>query len=150
MSAINPSKPSSSYDYKIDVVMNHDHTITANFWTACNLAIQINGPGTVSIQKVQGLAEGLDASRFIGDITQDSFSNAYYEYEYVTFTVIPDPGATFTGWTSAGDVSQIDPQKLSEIPTATYTGSMTIPLDPMSQDVTLYMSSDVNLTANFH
>jgi len=147
MSVVDPSKPSSWLDYKIDVAMDRDVTLTALFFRAFNLTINVNGSGTVRIQQVQGLS-GLDETMFTGDISQNSASShVYSDGEYVTFTVVPGSGATFTGWTWNGDMQQIDPQYLPL--GQPFTGKMTIPLDPLTNTVTVYMDHNINLTANF-
>jgi len=149
MSAVDPSKPSSSLDFKIDVVMKQDVILTALFYKARNLTIYINGPGTVRIVKVQGLG-GFDANMFTGDIIQNSAaSHLYYDGESITFSVVPNPGAKFTGWTAADNISQIDPKYLPLPQGQPVEGSMMIPLDQMSTSGTVYMNRDLTATANF-
>ena len=149
MSAVDPSKPSSGLDSKIDVVMQRDVILTALFFKAHNLTINVNGPGTVRIVKVQGLG-GLDATMFTGDITQNSAaSHVYYDGEYITFSVVANPGAKFTGWTAADNISQIDPKYLPLPQGQPVEGSMMIPLDQMSTSGTVYMDRDLTATANF-
>ena len=147
MSVVDHSKPSSWLDYKIDVAMDRDVTLTALFFSAFNLTINVNGSGIVRIQQVQGLRE-LDATIFTGDISQNSAgSHIYSDGEYVTFTVVQGSSATFTGWTWNGDMNRIDPKYLP--PGQPFTGKMTIPLDPLTNTVTVYMDHNINLTANF-
>lgn len=149
MSAIDPSKPSSWLDYKINVLMDRDVTLTPLFFLEYNLNINVNGPGIVRILKVQGLGD-LDGSMFTGDITQNSSgSHIYSDGEYTTFTIIPNSNSTFTGWTWTGDMNQIDPKYLPIPKGQPVDGSMMIPLDPLSTNVTVYMNHDVKLTANF-
>jgi hypothetical protein len=149
MSAVDPSKPSSSLDYKIDVVMKQDVTLTALFSRARNLTINVNGPGTVRILKVQGLG-GPDASMFTGDITQNSAaSHVYFDGECITFSVVANPGAKFTGWTATNNISQIDPKYLPLPQGQPVEGSMMIPLDQLATSGTVYMGSDLTATANF-
>jgi hypothetical protein len=150
MSAVDPSRPSSWLDEKIDVVMEHDITLTALFYPAYNLTININGAGTVKVAKVEGLG-GFDTSRFTGDIINDySARHVYCGGQYVTFTVSQDTSySTFTGWTWTGDMRQVDPQQLPLNLSVPSTGSLLMPLNPMSREVTVYMNQDVKLTANF-
>lgn len=143
-SALDPSKPSSGLDYKINVVMKQNVTLTPLFMKAFNLSINVNGLGEVRIIKVQGLGP-FDATRFSGTITTtNANSHVYAGAEYVTFEIFPTVGV-FTGWT--GDLTQVDPQYLP--PSQGYNGNMTIPLDPLATTVTVYMNHDINLTANF-
>lgn len=150
MSAVDSSKPSSWLDYKIDVVMQHDITLIALFYHAYNLTININGSGAVKVTKVEGVG-GFDATRFTGDIINDySAKHLYCGGEYVTFTVVQDtPSSVFSGWTWTGDLRQVDPQKLPLNLPYSSSGSLLVPLNPMSREVTIYMNQDVTLTANF-
>jgi len=143
-SAVDPAKSSSELDYKINVVMKQNVTLTPLFAKADNLSITVNGSGSVRITKVQGLG-GFDDTRFTGDVYQGSGSHTYADGEYVTFTIFPSEAASFTGWT--GDMSQVDPQYLP--PSLPFTGQWMIPLDPLTTTVTVFMNHDVNLTANF-
>jgi hypothetical protein len=147
-SIVDPSKPSSWSDYKIEVVMQNDVTLIPIFSRARNLAIYIKGSGTVRI--LETVLGGPETTRFRGDITPNSMdSHLYFDGEQVTLTVIPDSGATFTGWTWTGNVNQIDPQYLPVPQGQGVDGWMMIPLNPMSTDPTLYMARDIELTANF-
>jgi hypothetical protein len=143
-SAVDPAKSSSGLDYKINVVMSQNVTLTPLFAKAGNLSITVNGSGSVRITKVQGMG-GFDATRYTGDVYQGSGSHIYADGEYVTFTISPSAAVSFTGWT--GDLSQVDPKYLP--PTLPFTGAWMIPLDPLTTTVTVYMNQDINLTANF-
>ena len=149
MSAVDPSKPSSGFDSKIEVVMKHDVILTALFSKARNLTISINGPGTVRILNVQG-SGGQDANMFTGYITQNSSAgHIYHDGECITFSVVPNPGAKFTGWTAADNISQIDPKYLPLPQGQPVEGYMKIALDQTSTSGTVYMDSDLTATANF-
>ena len=149
MSAVDPSKPSSGFDSKIEVVMKQDIILTALFSKAYNLTISINGPGTVRILNVQS-SRGHDVNMFTGDITQNSSAgHIYYDGECITFSVVPNPGARFTGWTAADNISQIDPKYLPLPQGQPVEGYMTIPLDQMSTSGNVYLGRDLTATANF-
>jgi hypothetical protein len=134
-------------DNKIEIVMKQDVTLTALFFPAHTLSIEVKGPGSVKIPSVAGLG-GADETRFKGDITQNApGSYLYYSDEYITLVAMPGTGATFRGWTWSGDMSQIDPKYLPL--TQPLSGQMMIPLDPMSTTVTVSMQRDIKLTATF-
>jgi hypothetical protein len=148
MSAVDSSRPSSWQDYKISVRMDHDHTITALFSSVCNLTIEINGGGKVAIQKVEGLPN-VDGMNFTGLLMQNPANLTYLKGAYIAFTVQPMNSYLWAGWTWNGEMWQIDPKRLPLNTSIPFTGALTVPLYPMSKDVTICIKGDVKLTANF-
>jgi len=70
-------------------------------------------------------------------------SHLYYDGESITFSVVPNPGAKFTGWTAADNISQIDPKYCTYFHKTTSGRLYDDTLDQMSTSGTVYMNRDL-------
>jgi len=116
MSAVDPSKTKFGIRFQNRSSMNRMCVNALSL--SAHLAISVNGPGTVRILNVQGRVDLMPicSRRYYTKTHRPGISIMMGN---VSLFCGSNPGAKFTGWTAADNISQIDPKYLPSAPRTT-------------------------------